>query len=181
MFSMPRKVLSVWPNEFIGWQSDSLACIVFQGFLVWGVFVEAIGGDQHAIVVVERPEAVVEEPMGVFAERHTVSWVVVARVGELVDVGGVDDGAGADGRQAQASQHTGLVVGRHHVETEARVAALAARVALGQIAGVSRNLIVASHGHFKQRVKCRSLGRLEIPGSDPNAATTSTPAGQRRA
>ena len=61
--------------------------------LMWNAFgVEGSDGitDLHGVVVRDRPQPVVKEPMGVLAERETVPDVVVPRVGELMDVGGVD-------------------------------------------------------------------------------------------
>ena len=56
-------------------------------------------GDENGIVVPKGPEAVVEEPVGVFGQGNAVVQVVVAAVGELVDVAGGDDGAcGKGGR-----------------------------------------------------------------------------------
>jgi hypothetical protein len=45
-------------------------------------------GDEHRIVVPDRPEAVVEEPVGVPGKGNAVVQGVVAAAGELVDVGG---------------------------------------------------------------------------------------------
>ena len=62
-------------------------------FLVRAVFREVVAGDKDGEVVRDRPEAVIEQPMGVLAESEAVPDVVVPGVGELVDVGGVDDAA----------------------------------------------------------------------------------------
>jgi hypothetical protein len=61
---------------------------------MWNAFgVEGSDGttDLHRLVVRDRPEPVVKEAMRVLAKRETVPDVVVSRVGELMDVGGVDD------------------------------------------------------------------------------------------
>ncbi|HXV21675.1 MAG TPA: hypothetical protein VD811_11885 [Desulfuromonadales bacterium] len=64
-------------------------------------------GDEDGVVVAERPKAVVEQPVGVFGEGEAVIQVVVAAAGELVDVGGIDDGAGGKSNEAIAGQGTG--------------------------------------------------------------------------
>jgi hypothetical protein len=59
---------------------------------------------EDGVVLGYRPEAVVEEPVGVFGEGDAVGEVVVTAPGELVDVGGVDDSAGGKGGVAVAGQ-----------------------------------------------------------------------------
>jgi len=70
-------------------------------------FVEAVGGDEHPVIVVERTQAGIEHPMGVLRERKAVLRVIVPAVGELVDVGGVHDAAGVDGDAPVAGQGAG--------------------------------------------------------------------------
>jgi hypothetical protein len=50
-------------------------------------------GDKDRIVVPQRPETVVEQPVGILGEGDAVGGVVVATAGKLVDMAGVDDGA----------------------------------------------------------------------------------------
>jgi hypothetical protein len=53
-------------------------------------FGEVLFCDEHGVVVADRPQAVVEEPVGVLGEGDAVVQGVVAAAGELVDVGGVE-------------------------------------------------------------------------------------------
>jgi hypothetical protein len=45
-------------------------------------------GDEDGVVIANGPKAVIEEPVGVLGEGEAVIQVVVADIGELVDVGG---------------------------------------------------------------------------------------------
>ena len=60
-----------------------------RGILALGTFVESLIRDQDAIIVVDAPQAEIEEPVGVLAEGNSVLRIVVAGAGELVDVCGV--------------------------------------------------------------------------------------------
>ena len=74
---------------------------------------------ENCVVIPERPEAVVEEPVGVFAESNAVGGIVVAAAGELVNMAGIDDAAGIERDQSITGQGTGVVVGRYHTDTKA--------------------------------------------------------------
>jgi hypothetical protein len=43
-------------------------------------------GDEDGVVIANGPKAVIEEPVGVLGEGEAVIQVVVADIGELVDV-----------------------------------------------------------------------------------------------
>lgn len=66
-------------------------------------------GGQYRIVIIDGSEAVVEEPVGVFGEGDAVGRIIVAAFGKLVDVAGVDDGAGGKGNQSIAGQDEGIL------------------------------------------------------------------------
>ena len=47
--------------------------------------------------------------MGVFAESNAVGGIVVAAAGKLVDVAGIDDGAGVERNQPVTGHGTGII------------------------------------------------------------------------
>jgi hypothetical protein len=65
------------------------ACEQVGGFAGFG---EMPFGDEDGVVVTDGPQAVVEQPVGVFGKGDAVVLVVIAAPGELVDMGGVHDG-----------------------------------------------------------------------------------------
>ena len=65
-------------------------------------FVETARRYNHPVIIGNRPKALVEEPVGVFAEGDAVLRMVVAAVGKLVNVGRVHDAAGIHGYAAVA-------------------------------------------------------------------------------
>ena len=77
------------------------------------VFGKAPDGHDDLVVIGQGPEAIVEQPVSVLAEGEAVAGVVVAGIGELMDVGGVDDAAGGDRRQAIAGYSQDLILTRH--------------------------------------------------------------------
>ncbi len=68
MIPMPFQVFSVWPKPFILRQHDLRPCILVQRLAITRRFVEGIMGYDDLVVVVQRPEALVEEPMGILAQ-----------------------------------------------------------------------------------------------------------------
>ena len=90
-----------------------------------GGFLELADGDLDEDVVafgLGSPEAFVEHPVRVGTEGEAVAGVVVAALGVLVDVTGLDKG-GVIGFQAIAGQGAGEVVAEDDVGLEAGVAA----------------------------------------------------------
>ena len=50
-------------------QADRLPVVLAEGLLVGALLRESLMGDDHAVVVVEGPEAVIEEPVRILAQR----------------------------------------------------------------------------------------------------------------
>ncbi len=141
---MPIQVCLVGPVVAVAGKLDLPAFHSFEQERGVAGFVEAVGGDEHPVIAVERPQAGIDRPMGVLREREAILWVVVAAVGELVDVGGVHDAAGVDGDAPVASQGAGVVVRGHDGEAETRLASAFVRflvelgVGLDDIVGRNR-------------------------------------------
>ena len=72
-------------------ETDSLAMVVEEGLLIRAVFREVPDGNDDGIIISEGPETVVKQPMGVLAQRQSVSGIVVSRIGELMNVRCVDE------------------------------------------------------------------------------------------
>ena len=64
--------------------------MIDERLLFGAVFCKMAYSDVDGIVIRDCPEAFVEEPMGVLTKRYAVSDVVVAGVGELMNVRRVD-------------------------------------------------------------------------------------------
>ena len=94
----------VGPEVAVAGKLDLSACHSFEQERGVTGFFEAVGGDEHTVIVVERPHAGIEHPVRVLGKREAVPRMVVAAVGELVDVGGVHDAAGVDGDAPVAGQ-----------------------------------------------------------------------------
>ena len=48
--------------------------------------IKALRIDEHMIVIVQRPKALVKHPVRVFAKRHAIARVVIPAISELVDM-----------------------------------------------------------------------------------------------
>ena len=112
----------VWPEVAFAGKLNLPASHSFEQVRVVAGFIEAIGGDEHSVIVVERPQAGIKHPMRVLGERKAVLLVIVAAVSELVNVGGVHDAPRVYGDAAVAGQGAGVVVRGHDGEAEARLA-----------------------------------------------------------
>ena len=94
-------------------QVDLLSVQLLQElFLLRTILGKAAFGNDHLVIVGQRPEAVVEEPVCILAQGQVIPRIVVAGVRELVDVCGIDDAAAGDGGQPIARQRTRVVVRR---------------------------------------------------------------------
>ena len=110
---MPRYRPRTRPVCRVAGQMDLLPVELAQElFLLRPILGEAAFGNDHLVIVGQRPEAAVEEPVRILAQGQTIPRIVVARVRELVDVGGIDDAAAGDGGQPIARERTGVVVSR---------------------------------------------------------------------
>src|SRR6185312_9473245 len=89
--SMPGQVGRVWVECRVVGQSNALPLIISQGLLIRTILHEPLVGDHDRVVVSERPEPGVEEPMGVLTQGKAVPNIVVTRLRELVNVRRVDD------------------------------------------------------------------------------------------
>jgi hypothetical protein len=65
------------------------------------------GSHADAEIIIQRPQAGVEEPVGVFAQGETVARIVVPAVGKAVDVRGVHNAAAIHRHQAVTGQGAG--------------------------------------------------------------------------
>ena len=75
-------------------------------------------GSNHGVVVLNGPQAVIEQPVGVLGEGKAVVRVVVAAGGKGVDMSGIYDGAGIEGDEPVAGQGAGVVIGRNDADPE---------------------------------------------------------------
>ncbi len=120
---MPGEVDWVWAEGPVGGQVQWLAMAAFEKVeVVWTRFGELTDCDDDAIVIRDGPQALVEHPVGVFAEGDAVARVVVPAIAELVDVGGVNNASGVDGGEAVAGERTGIVIGGDHTDAESSFA-----------------------------------------------------------
>ena len=92
--AVPGQVLVRRPVGGIGRQGEGPVAHAGQQMGSLTRFREMSFGDENRVVVAQGPEAVVEQPVGVLAQGDAVVQGIVAAGGELVDVAGVDDGAG---------------------------------------------------------------------------------------
>ena len=81
-------MLWVGPERFVFRQSQGSAVILGKRLLIGAIFGEGMPGDDDSVVIANAPQPRIEQPVSVLAQGHSVRKVVVARVGELVDVGG---------------------------------------------------------------------------------------------
>jgi hypothetical protein len=112
---MPSQVLWSGPQIGVGWEIDSPAMKVTQWPLLTGVFIEGRVRDNHSVVIVQRPKPLVKHPVGILAKRNPILWIVVSGLGELVDVGSVNDRGAVNCRDAISRQGAGVVVSSHNV------------------------------------------------------------------
>ena len=68
--------------------------------MVRAIFRESPNGNNDRVIAGDGPEAVIEEPMRIFAKSNTIPRVVVARIGKLMNVSCVNDTPGIDSRQS---------------------------------------------------------------------------------
>lgn len=94
--AVPGEVLRRRPVRGVGGEGELAALHAGQEEGGLAGLGEVLFCDEDGVVVPDGPEAVVEEPVGVLGEGDAVVQGVVAAAGELVDVGGVDDGAGGE-------------------------------------------------------------------------------------
>ena len=78
--------------------------VVRQPFVLGAVLAEPASCHENPVIVRQRPQAVVEKPVRILAQGQPIAGIIVARVGKLVDVGGIDDTAGGDGDKPVAGQ-----------------------------------------------------------------------------
>ena len=101
---------------------------------------------------------------------HPVGWIIVARVGKLVNVSSVNNSAGGYCSQAISRQGTCVVVGRNHDESEPCLTAAINRVLTGFISGVARDFIIGRHRQSKQGIESISHVAVEILRNDYSAS-----------
>ena len=119
---MPHQIRLVRPVVTVSGKLDLPADHSFEKERGVAGFVEAVGGDEHPVLVVERPQAGIEHPVRVLGKREAVLRMVVAAIGELVDVGGVHDATRVYRDATVAGQGAGVVVRGHNGKAEARFA-----------------------------------------------------------
>src|SRR5215831_2990086 len=115
---MPVEMRWVGIECGIAGQSNPLALVFGQRLLVGAVFGKKAQSDLHGVVLLDRPEPIVKEPMGVLAEGYPIPDVVVPRVGELMDMRGVDDRPRRDRQQTESRQGTSIIIHGNNVEAE---------------------------------------------------------------
>src|SRR5262249_45932150 len=125
-------------------------------------FRDRLKGDHHAIIVTEGPQAVVEQPMGVLSEGKSVARVVVAGIGELVDVRAIDDAAAGDGGEPVSRERACVVVGGDYAQSKSRLSTLLLRVLWTLVGRITLDLVIGRNGHPGQLIKPKALVRLEI-------------------
>jgi hypothetical protein len=74
----------------VGGEGDLLVLQAGEQVRRFACLEEVAVGDENGVVVAEEPEAIVEQPVGVFGEGDAVVQVVVSAPGELVDVDNED-------------------------------------------------------------------------------------------
>ncbi len=115
------------------------------------------------IVVRDNAEAVVKEPMSVFAKGNSVSDVVVSGLGKLVNVGGINNAARVDSKKPIALQSAGIIIITNYVYTKSPLASNVIGL-LARLAGSSlrANLALARNRNADQRTKIWPLIFWEI-------------------
>ena len=166
--AMPGEILRCRPVRGVGGERE--LAILHPREQVSGIasLGEVPFGDQDGVVIPERPEAVVEEPVGVLGKGDAVVQGVVAAAGELVDVGRVDDGAAGEGDQAVAGQGAGVVVGGDDTDAKPPFPAALHRFPVGGGLGAAAG--VGGRGRFfQQRPEGGLFVRFEIASDEDQA------------
>lgn len=159
---MPRQVDRGRPNRLIARQEQSLTLHLRERLLIRAGFGERLFSDHNSILVVDRPQSGVELPMRVLAQRDAVARIVVARVGELMNVGSIDDCTSRDGGDSVAGQRAGVIVGRDDIESKPRGATSDFGI-VGRLEKRSAsNLVRVGNINADEMVKRIPLGWLEV-------------------
>jgi hypothetical protein len=87
-------------------------------------FNEFLPVHEYTIIIVQRPEAAVELPVGVLRQGHSVAWIIVPGVMELVNMGRIHDTFHFTGCHPVTRKRTGVFVGKNdHLNTKAGITA----------------------------------------------------------
>ncbi len=162
---MPPEIGEGGPLGLVPWQMDAGSLVVEQalGPRVKAFLIEAAPGHDDPVVVVQRPQAVVEQPVGVLAQGQAVARVVVARGGKLMDMGRVDDALAGDGGQPISRQRARERVVGQHRDPEPRIAAFLRRFGDGLVADLLRDRILVGNLYVAEGVQRGPVLRVEVP------------------
>ena len=89
---MPADGFEVWPEMAGNRAKNFCACSGLEEVRGLSGFFKLCIGDQNAKVIAQRPEAVVEKPVGCFRQCDPIGGMAVSASFELVDVCGVERG-----------------------------------------------------------------------------------------
>ena len=128
MISMPSQVRLVGPIVAFPGKLELPSSKSFKQECLFACFVEAIGGNNNPVVLVKRPQACIEHPVGILAEREPILRMIVTAIGKLVDVCRIHDAAGSRGNSTVAGQSARVIVRRHDGEAKARFASALLRL-----------------------------------------------------
>ena len=116
---MPSKVNSARPETFVFPQIESPAVMTFQKVNLGRTrFCERPDSDDNSVVVRNRPQSLIEGPVGVLAQRNPVARVVVAAVPEFADVCGVEGCLAIQRYHPVTGEGAGVIVSREHTQGE---------------------------------------------------------------
>ena len=89
--AMPLQVALFRPILWITGQKNSSPCEIRELLPRRTVFNEFLPVHEYTIIIVQRPEAAVELPVGVLRQGHAVTRIIVPGVMELVNMGRIHD------------------------------------------------------------------------------------------
>src|SRR4051812_10074639 len=95
--------------------------------------------------------------MGVLAEGNAIPDLVVPGIGELVDMGGVDDAARGDCQDTVSCQCAGIIVSGDNLETETGLPTSLARLFGGLVEGRADDLVFVGDRNAEDCAKARPL------------------------
>lgn len=75
VLSVPGKVNRIRPQSRVFGESDLLSVIITKRFLIRTLLRKLSNGDEHDVVIRNRPKSLVKKPMGILAQCQAVPRV----------------------------------------------------------------------------------------------------------
>jgi hypothetical protein len=122
--------------------------------------------NDYTIVVGCGPQTTIKLPVRVLHEGDPIRWIVVTRIGELVNVSSVNNSTGTYRGQPISRQRAGVVVCGNHDQPKPRLATSFLRVGARLVRHISCDLIIGRHWQSEHGIESNSFLRAEILRDD---------------